>query len=72
MNGNGNFALEFDENEMKSMKSMKSISNQKHKLKLTGVPDLSAVRKSVDKVGKSRTDDRVIIGPTKVQKNPKL
>ena len=57
---------------MKSMKSMKSISGQKHKLRLTGVPDLSAVRKSVDMFGKSRTDERVVIGPSKVNKNPKL
>jgi hypothetical protein len=65
----GKFALEFDETEMKSMNSM---ANQKNKFRLTGVPDLSVVRQSVDKLGKSRTDDRVAIGLSKVRKNPKL
>lgn len=71
LNGNERFALEIDENDMKSMKSMKSIANQRHKLRLTGVPDLSKVRESVDLVGRSRTDDRVFIA-SKVNKNPKL
>lgn len=38
----GQFALEIDENEMKSMKS--DINNFKAKAKLTGVPDLEKIR----------------------------
>jgi len=61
-------ALEIDETEMKSMKSE---ANFRYKGKLTGVQDMSQVRESQDKVGKSLTDDKLIAG-TKVNKNPKL
>lgn len=65
--GNHN-ALEIDETEMKSMKS---DANFRYKAKLTGVPDLQAIRESYDKMGKSMTDDK-LNARTKMNKNPKL
>ena len=65
--GNNN-ALEIDETEMKSMKS---DANFRYKAKLTGVPDLQAIRESQDKMGKSMTDDK-LNSRTRVNKNPKL
>lgn len=62
------FALEINESEKKSMKS----ENFRAKAKLTGVPDFTKVRESIDKIGISTTDDRVLINATKVNKNPKL
>ena len=50
---------------------MKS-ENFRAKAKLTGVGDLSKIRESIDKIGISTTDDRVLVNATKVTKNPKL
>lgn len=62
-------ALEIDETEMKSMKS---DANFRYKAKLTGVPDLQKIRESYDKVGISMTDDKLNVGATKLNKQPKL
>ena len=63
------FELEIDENDLKSMKSE---ANFKYKAKMSGVPDLSKVKESIDRVGVSKTDDKVAIGASKVSMNPKL
>ena len=61
--------IEIDETEMKSMKS---DANFRYKGKLAGVPDMTKVRESYDKLGKSVTDDMIMTNATKVNKNPKL
>lgn len=48
------------------MKSMKSDLNFRKNAKLTGVPDIKAARES------NTYDDGVLIGASKVNKNPKL
>jgi len=44
---------------------MKS-ENFRAKAKLTGVPNFTQVRESIDKIGISTTDDRVLVNATKV------
>ena len=56
------------------MASYKSdaLLRYKHQAKLTGVPDLAVIRESIDQVGVSKTDDKVTIGQSKVNVNPRL